>query len=182
VIPELDPSGGLLPPGRYRASRAEVYQRFVDGRGERRQHLWRDWESATSLLGRHVHVNACWLYGRFLSEEPEPEVVSCVYWAEDLELSKAHLDPASANILRAFAQRATLRRVVGVRVDTSVVAWHCQPDTEIEDRYLPQYLERRGRVDDYLQRMRSGPMGSPPVRQDALPRCGYVEVIVDDYQ
>ncbi|KAA8939197.1 MAG: hypothetical protein F6Q13_19405, partial [Mycobacterium sp.] len=44
--------------------------------------MWRDWESATSLLGRHVHVNACWLYGRFLSEEPEPEVVSCVYWAE----------------------------------------------------------------------------------------------------
>ncbi|GAB4986810.1 hypothetical protein MAHJHV61_29380 [Mycobacterium avium subsp. hominissuis] len=67
-------------------------------------------------------------------------------------------------------------------MDTSVVAWHCQPDTEIEDRYLPPYLERRGRVDDYLQRIRSGPMGSPPARQDALPRCGYVEVIVDDYQ
>ncbi|MBV8180830.1 MAG: hypothetical protein JO045_18935 [Mycobacterium sp.] len=108
--------------------------------------------------------------------------MSCVYWAEDLELSKAHLDSASANILRAFAQRGMLRRVVGVRVDTLVVAWHCQPDTQIEDHYLPPYLERRGRVDDYLQRMRSGPTGSPPARDDALPRCGYVEVIVDDYQ
>ncbi|WP_343576929.1 hypothetical protein [Mycobacterium sp.] len=182
MIPELEPPGGLLPPGRYRATRVEVYQRFVDGRGEHRQRVWRDWESATSLLGRHVHLNACWLYGRFLSDDPEPEVVSCVYWAEDLELSKAQLDPASANILRAFAQRGTLRRIVGVQVDTSVVAWHCQPDPEIEDRYLPPYLERRGRVDDFLQRTRCGPMGSPPVREDALPRCGYVEVIVDDYQ
>lgn len=100
LLDALDPMGrrrrgGVAfhgaPPGRYRATRAEVYQRFVNGRGEHRQRVWRDWESATSLLGRHVHVNACWLYGRFLSDEPEPEVVACVYWAEDLELSKAHL-------------------------------------------------------------------------------------------
>jgi hypothetical protein len=129
-----------------------------------------------------VHVNAAWLYGPFLSDQLKPDVVSCVYWAEDLELSKAHLDPASANILRAFAQRGTLRRVAGLQVDTFLVAWYCQPDAQIEDHYLPGYLERRGRVDDYLQRMRYRPTGSPPVREDALPRCGYVEVIVDDYQ
>jgi hypothetical protein len=61
VIPELDPSRGLLPPGRYRASQAEVNKRFVDARGEQRQRVWRDWESATSLLRRHVHLNAAWL-------------------------------------------------------------------------------------------------------------------------
>jgi hypothetical protein len=182
VIPELDPSRGLLPPGRYRASRAQVYGRFVDGCGEQRGRVWRDWESATSLLCRHVHLNAAWLYGPFLSDQPQPDVVSCVYWAEDLELSKAQLDPASANILGAFAQRGMLRRILGLRVDTFLVAWHCQPDTQIADHYLAGYLQRRGRVDDYLQRMRSGPTGSPPAREDALPRCGYVEVIVDDYQ
>lgn len=182
LIPELDPSHGLLPPGRYRATRAEVHQRFVDGRGTHRQRLWQDWESATNLLRRHVHVNAAWLYGQFFSDDPEPGLVSCVYWAEDLELAKAHLNSSSVSILHAFAQRGKVRRVIGAQVDTQLVAWHCQPDTQIEDRYLRPYLQRRGQVDDYLQRMYLGLRGSQPARQDALPRQGYVEVIVDDYQ
>lgn len=182
MIPDLDPRHGLLPPGRYRATREEVHERFVDGRGVHRERLWRDWRVATSLLRRHVHVNAAWLYGRFLSDDPEPEVVQCLYWAEDLELGQAHLDPSSANILRAFSQRGKVRDIVGVRVETHLVAWHCQPDTNNEDHYLSPYLERRGQVDDYLQRMRCGPRGSVLAREDALPRRGYVEVIVDDYQ
>jgi hypothetical protein len=79
VIPGLSPSHALLPLGRYRATRTEVYHRFVDGHGARRQRLWADWESATGLLCRHVHVNAAWLYGRLLSDDAEPELVSCVY-------------------------------------------------------------------------------------------------------
>jgi hypothetical protein len=182
VIPDLDPRQGMLPPGRYRATRDEVYQRFVHGQGTVRGRLWRDWGSATTLLCRHVHVNAAWLYGRFLSEDPEPEVVSCVYWAEDLELGKANLDPTSNTILRAYAQRGMVRDIVGVKVDTHLVAWHCQPDPQTEDRYHSPYLVRRGRLDDVLQRIRSGPRGSQPAREDALPRRGYVEVIVDDYR
>jgi hypothetical protein len=69
-----------------------------------------------------------------------------------------------------------------VQVDTQLLAWHCQPDPNTEDRYLTPYLERRGQVDDYLQRIRCGTRGSIPARDDALPRRGYVEVIVDDYQ
>ncbi|GAY19105.1 hypothetical protein [Mycobacterium sp. shizuoka-1] len=182
MIPDLDGSHGQLPPGRYRASRGELHDRFVDGRGAHRQQLWADWESATSLLCRHVTVNAAWLYGQFVSDDPDPEILSCVYWAEDLELAKARLNPSSATILAAFAQRGKVRRTVGLQVDTYLMAWHCQPDTSIEDRYLAPYLQRRGWVDDHLQRMRWGPRGSPPSREDALPRRGYVEVIVDDYQ
>jgi hypothetical protein len=109
-------------------------------------------------------------------------VVSCVYWAEDVELGKARLDRTSAIILQAFAQRGKVRRIIGVQVDTLLMAWHCQPDTSIGDRYQAPYLQRRGMVDDHLQRIRCGPRGSHPAREDALPRCGYVEVIVDDYQ
>jgi hypothetical protein len=86
-----------------------VHQRFVDGRGALRRRLWQDWESATNLLRRHVHVNAAWLYGQFLSDAPDPQVVSCVYWAEDLELAKAHLNPASIKLLAAFAERDKVR-------------------------------------------------------------------------
>lgn len=182
MIPDLDGTDGLLPPGQYRANRVEVYERFVQGRGAHRRRLWADWESATSLLRRNVHVNAAWLHGAFLSHEPEPEVVSCVYWAEDVELGQARLNPTSATVLLAFAQRGKVRRTVGAQVDTLLMAWHCQPDPAIEDRYLAPYLQRRGVVDDHLQRNRCGPRGSQPVRDDALPRCGYVEVIVDDYQ
>ena len=181
MIPELDHPVGYCRPAATRPAGLR-YTSDSSTAGEHRQRVWRDWESATSLLGRHVHVNACWLYGRFLSDEPEPEVVSCVYWAEDLELSKAHLDPASANILRAFAQRATLRRVVGVRVDTSVVAWHCQPDTEIEDRYLPRIGSDEAGSMITCSECVSGPTGSPRRARTRCHAAGYVEVIVDDYQ
>lgn len=109
---------GALPPGRYRATKDQVRARFVDGRGPRRARLWRDWQSVTNLLARHVRVNAAWLYGPFLSEAADPAVVHCVYWAEDLELGKAELDPTVKSLLRAFALPGQVRRLVGVQVDT----------------------------------------------------------------
>lgn len=84
-------------------------------------------------------------------------------------------------MLRAFASPGEVHKVVGVDVDTRLAAWHCQPDTQIDDNYYAEYLYSRGQVDDVLQRRRSGTAGSAPVRLDALPRRGYLEVTLDDY-
>lgn len=119
MIPELG-SGGALPPGRYRATREQLQATFVEGWGKARADLWRDWSTATNLLGRYVHVNAAWLYGPFLSEATTPETLHCVYWAEDLELDKARLDDTARNLLRAFAVPGEVRRMVGLNVATQL--------------------------------------------------------------
>ncbi|BBB40374.1 DUF6932 family protein [Mycobacteroides abscessus] len=181
MIPELSPEYGLLPAGRYRTTREEVRTRFVDGRSERRAKLWSDWEMAITLLGHHVPINAVWLHGTFLSDADQPQPVQCLYWVEDLELGKARLDPVSGPLLRAFAMPGEVRRIVGVQVDTQLVPWHCQPDPQDPDDYYAPYLQRRGMVDDLLQRVAAGPVGAARTRIDALPRRGYLEVIVDGY-
>ena len=180
MLPESGPDG-MLPPGRYRMTRDEVRARFVDGRGTQRAALWRDWEAATSLLGRTVAINAAWLHGAFLSNADQPPTVQCVYWAEDHELGKARLDPTAAKVLRAFALPGEVRRVVGVKVDTGLAGWHCRPDMRDRDERFAQYALRRGEIDDLLQRSSSGLRGAEPVREDAVPRRGYVEVIIGGY-
>lgn len=107
--------------------------------------------------------------------------MQCVYWAEDHELGKARLDPVVAKVLRAFALPGEVRRGVGVKVDTALVAWHCQPDMRNRDEYFAQYTSRRGEVDDLLQRVPTGPRGAALGREDAVPRRGYVEVLIDGY-
>lgn len=171
----------MLPPGRYRVTQNELHDRFVDGRGQQRAELWRDWEVATRLLGRCIPINAAWLYGAFLSDADDPTTVQCVYWAEDVELGKARLDPSTSKVLRAFAAPGEVNRVVGVKVDTALAGWHCQPDLRHRDEYGIQYMTRRGEVDDLLQRVASGLRGAEPVRDDAAPRRGYVEVIIGGY-
>ncbi|MBE5494402.1 DUF6932 family protein [Mycobacteroides abscessus] len=180
MLPELDVDG-QLPPGRYRVTQEEIYVRFVEDRPPRRHLLWGDWQAMTNLLRRYTPVNAAWLYGPFLTEIAEPPAIHCLYWVEDLELDKANLDPDAHNMLRAFASPGEVHKVVGVDVDTRLAAWHCQPDTQIDDNYYAEYLYSRGQVDDVLQRRRSGTAGSAPVRLDALPRRGYLEVTLDDY-
>jgi hypothetical protein len=181
VIPESSPEHGLLPAGRYRTTRDEICARFVTGRGERRTKLWGDWELATTLLGHHLPINAAWLHGTFFSDLTDPQPVQCLYWAEDLELGKARLDPVSGPLLRGFSMPGQVRRIVGIEVDTQLAPWHCQPDPQDPDDYYAPYLQRRGMLDDLLQRVVSGPAGAVRTRLDALPRRGYLEVIIDGY-
>lgn len=180
VLPELGPDG-MLPPGRYRATGDELHARFVAGRGERRAQLWRDWMSATKVLGRLVPVNAVWLHGSFVSDAPAPEWVQCVYWAEDVEVNSAGVKPPVAKALSAFAAPGKVHEALGVKVDTRLLHWHCQPDMRFRDEYYATYTMFRGEMDDQVQRVASGLRGSEPAREDAFPRCGYVEVIIRDF-
>ena len=177
VIPQIGPDE-TLPPGRYRATRDELHTRFVDGHDPMRALLWRDWTSATNLLGRYVHLNAAWLYGPFLSTAAQPRTVNCLYWAEDVELDKAFLDATAARFLRVFAVPGHIRRLTGLKVDTHVAAWHCQPDLKARDDRYDRYTQHRGTMDDLLQRAVTAGVAT---RADAWPQRGYVEVIIDDY-
>lgn len=171
----------MLPPGRYRATSDEVYARFVAGRGEHRAQLWRDWESATNVLARQIPLNAVWLHGPFVSDAPAPEMVQCVYWAEDVEVNSAGANPRVKRVLSTFAMPGKVRQALGMKVDTRLLHWHCQPDMRYRDEYYATYTMFRGELDDRVQRVTTGMRGAEPVREDAFPRRGYVEVIIGDF-
>jgi hypothetical protein len=182
VIPPFANPTGALPVGRYLTTVDEIHARFVENKSARRQEIWDDWNKATALLRSHVPLCGVWLSGSFLTEKDEPDDVDCVYWAEDGEINRARANPISATVIDVFAQKDALRNLVGLRVDTFVVPWNCCADLAKATIVTLSYFQSRGHWDDFWQRMRSGPKGAPAVRVDALPRRGYLEVILDGFR
>lgn len=160
----------------------EIHADFVAGKSPRREKVWNDWQAATALLRQHVPVSAAWVGGSFLTSKAEPDDIDCVYWVDSVALQNAHLNPASAQVIQVFAGQRMLRDLVGLEVDTFVVAWSCCPDIAQAAPHTGRYWSSRGYWDDFWSRMRSGPKGAPAVRDDALPRRGYLEVIFDGFK
>lgn len=182
LIPGLDASTGALPAGRYPATLAEIQAEFVDGKGPVRERVWYDWLKATELLQRHVAVLAAWVGGSFFTSKDEPDDIDCVYWVDYMALKIAQLNPTSAHMVEVFSKKDQIRKLVGLRVDTFVVAWNCCPDITQAMPDTREYWRARGHWDDFWARMRSGPKGAPAARTDALPRRGYLEVIFDGFK
>ncbi|OBH55023.1 hypothetical protein A5687_03350 [Mycobacterium mantenii] len=182
MIPPFANPTGALPVGRYLTTADEIHSRFVDNKSARRQEVWDDWNKATTLLNSHLPICAVWLSGSFLTQKDEPDDVDCVYWAEDTEIDRARTNPISATIIDVFAQKDALRSLVGLRVDTFVVPWNCCSDLANATIATASYFQNRGHWDDFWQRMRSGGKGAAAVREDALPRRGYLEVILDGFR
>lgn len=182
LIPALETTTGALPVGRYPASLAEIHAQFVAGNTPAREKVWNDWQKATALLQHHVPVLAAWLSGSFFTSKDEPDDIDCVYWVGYLDLKAAQLNPASAHVVEVFSKKDELRKLVGLQVDTFVVAWYCCPDITQPMPDTSQYWAARGHWDDFWSRIRSGPKGAPVVRADALPRRGYLEVIFDGFK
>jgi hypothetical protein len=181
LIPALDATTGALPVGRYPVSLAEIHDEFVAGKAPAREKVFNDWQKATALLRQHVPLLAAWVGGSFVTSKAEPDDIDCVYWVDYMELSSARLRPASARMVEVFANHE-LRKLVGLQVDTFVIAWYCCPDTSQAMPHTWDYWSMRGHWDDFWSRMRSGPKGAPVVRDDALPRRGYLEVIFDGFK
>jgi hypothetical protein len=182
LIPALEAATGALPVGRYPASLAEIHGQFVVGRAPERQKVWNDWQTATALLRKHVPILAAWVGGSFFTSKDAPDDIDCVYWVEYFDLVAARLNPASTAVVEVFSQQHELRKLVGLQVDTFIVAWNCCPDITQSMPHTRAYWGDRGFWDDFWSRMRSGPKGAPAVRTDALPRRGYLEVIFDGFK
>lgn len=85
-------------------------------------------------------------------------------------------------MVSVFSQGPTFHAQRGLRLDTYVLAWRCIPDLGNDVAGLgPGYYGPRGRWDDFWQRNRTTPKGSPPVPADCPPRRGYLEVKLGDY-
>jgi len=186
MIPTADPTTGFLPLGRYASTLAEVEAEFVTAPqwsgSVARPEIWSEFVSATTHLRSIVPVCNVWISGSFLTQKAEPDDIDVMYWVEDRHV--AAIDPSRVVDLLVLQKFATnqLRNDLNLRIDSRVGQWHARPEPAFmntpEDR---NHMITRGFWDDFWQRARSGAKGDPPVRTDALPKRGYIEVVLDGH-
>lgn len=172
-IPALAPSG-LLPLGRWVATPEEVYSTFVSGHGAVREKVWTDWIELTTALREIVPVPAAWLGGSLLSSKAEPGDVDSVYLVEWRHLAVAKVDQAAANFLQIVASNS-VKSALKLSVDSFILEWAPLPGVA-PSALAGSYLGDRGYWDDLWTRQRSA-----DARAAAIPKRGYLEVILDGY-
>mgnify|MGYP001188826815 CR=1 FL=1 len=182
AVPAIDATTGHLDVGRHGATLDELKARFVDApeyaQSMTRRSIWSDFESATAGLRGRLPVAWVWISGSFISTKLDPDDIDVIYWCEDVNLDSVS-DLRDKFMIELFATNA-LRATFNLRVDSRIGRWHIRPEPGIQDTTEHHnYAKQRGFWDDFWLRRRSGPKGSPAVREDALARRGYVEVFLD---
>jgi len=186
MIPMADVSTGFLPLGRYSSSLVEVEAQFVADTkwttSATRAAIWEEFISATEQLRSVLPVCSVWISGSFLTQKLNPDDIDVLYWCENRHISAI---PSTRVVDRLMLQkfaRNELRSDLGLRIDSRVGEWHARPEPAFlntpEDR---AHIIARGFWDDFWQRARSGAKGAPAVRADAIPRRGYIEVMLDGH-
>lgn len=179
-IPELLPETGCLPHGRFPSTLEEIEERFVSSltndNGHRRK-LWGDFERATRAIRSVTPVASAWLGGSFVSDRVSPSDIDVVYLVRANEYDAITDDEKKKlNIFRG--ERKLFAK--DMRVDSYVIDWRPRGSERPEDNESNMNLARRGYWDDWFQRDRAP--GSPETDpNNAIPRRGYLEVVLDGY-
>ena len=167
--------GGSLPLGRWPATTSELEAAYVSGQSAQRQLVWSDWLELTTALREVVGaVPAAWLSGSFLTDKAEPQDLDAVYLIEWPVMRTVHADPQRAAFVQAVAA-SKVKETFGLSVDSYILEWWPTAGT-LPRPWASRYRDQRGYWDDLWSRQRS-----TDLRQDAMPRRGYVEVILDGY-
>jgi hypothetical protein len=184
VIPSLT-AAGALPRGRYPATVTEVESTFVADpmwdASTTRKTVWDDWIQVTAQARKVVPVAAAWLGGSFLTDKVDPDDLDVVYIIDSRQ-AVAVTSTLHRGFLSVLSQGDALRKLRGKRLDTFVVEWVPDPDGVRLVTGFEDYAANRGYWDDLWQRRLCGSKMAPRVPSDALPKRGYLEVILDDFQ
>lgn len=170
---------GHLPMGRHVCTLAEVERAYVpDAPADRRREIWTQWVGLTGALQSALgEVAACWLSGSFFSSKPVPGDIDCLYVVDIARLAKlsATEDPAAAGLVYAAATGGIKR--TGAMIDSYVLTWVPTPGVERDNPIQDQYHRNHGYRDDLWSRVRDVDR-----RLGAIPRRGYLEVLIDGYR
>lgn len=184
MIPPLT-AAGALPRGRHPATINEVESAFVTdpkwAASTTRRTVWDDWVQVTEQARKAVPIAAAWLGGSFLTDKANPDDLDVVYII-DSRRAAAVTSTLHRGFLAVLSQGDALRKLRGKRLDTFVIEWVPDPDGARLAPGFEDYAANRGYWDDLWQRRLSGPKMGPRVPSDALPKRGYLEVILDDFQ
>lgn len=179
-IPSLQPLRGQqfhqLPLGRWPATLPEVESSFVTGQGAKRIAVWADCLQLISAVHAAVgHLPAIWLGGSLLSNKPEPGDADIVFLVEWRDLTAAKVDPQVANFLSLVAANE-VEAQFGLSVDSFIMEMLLFPGPTPSQADW-EALRWRGYWDLLWSRSRDSDRA-----KDALPRRGYLEVIIDGFE
>jgi hypothetical protein len=164
-------------PGRYRVTSGELHK--VAGFNVRRIELLKQLDEFISLVNLVVPICAMWVAGSFLTKKDAPGDIDVVLLVDEDRINGL-TDLGARNLVTPSGLRALADRR-GLDLDVYLLGWRARPSTGPEGPEDEAYLLYRGYWDDFWGRQRSVPKGHAPTRVCALPRRGYVEVIVNDY-
>ncbi|OBB95969.1 hypothetical protein A5782_05625 [Mycobacterium sp. 852002-40037_SCH5390672] len=119
-----------------------------------------------------------WISGSFLTDKAAPGDVDVVLLLDEDQLIQL-TDLGARRLVTPLGLRS-LVGTLGLELDVYILAWRARPDTA-PGPADEGYLHARGYWDDFWARQRTVAKGAAPTRACALPRRGYVEVILDDY-
>lgn len=146
-----------------------------------RAELWAELVKAIAFTKQAVgSVAAVWVAGSFATTKADPGDIDTTFIIEQSAFNRALKNQAQAQWVGLLANNSLPPQ--DFRLDTFVVPWRVMPDIKRGMTRAEAYFAERGHWDDFWQRQRTGPKGSASVRSDAIPRRGYLEVIVDGYQ
>lgn len=183
-IPDSFRVTGLLPLGRYQCTEREIRAEFVEhpdfSSSVTRGKIWNDWETARDTVRSLMTVHAVWIAGSFTTTKLDPGDVDVVFVVNGNEYDA--LPPNEQAIASLFARGSVGAVHHNLQVDSYMIPWRCFPiPNPGADPAQQAYFINRGYWDDFWLRNRSGPKGSSPVFEDAVPKRGYLEVSYDDY-
>lgn len=163
-------------PGRKRVSLKELAS--VAAFNTHRQELLQELETLFSLVKAVIPICAAWISGSYLTDKDQPGDVDVVLVFSEDDVNQL-TDPGHKRLVTPQGLRL-LAMAQALRVDVYLLVWRARP--EPTPTFLDRgYLMDRGYWDDFWLRMRTVPKGTPSTRDCALPRRGYVEVILDGY-
>lgn len=161
----------LLQPGRYPFSFDQVADHW--GFNSHRQALLNGFRAFLGEVQSVIPICAVWLSGSYLTAKETPGDLDATLVVPATELGNLQ---GADKLLVTPQGLQLLARKINVRVDAYVLPWQCIPQPDPNDPDHGRYLFTRGYWDDWWMRLRS----TTPT-EGALPRRGYVEVIVDGY-
>lgn len=172
---------GFTRPGRLQLTLDEFvlhYGPSTDFCGsEQRLKIWEQFAKVTQKLRDTLPVAAVWIGGSFVTHKVEPSDIDAVYIIDQNKYSI--LSETGKKRVTLYAMDGGLFNH-GIRVDSHVLDWTPHPELDWDNPLQIDYLKSRGYWDDFLQR-HAEDKNAPLIEDNAIPRRGYLEVILDGY-
>jgi Family of unknown function (DUF6932) len=185
-VPALHPITGQLPLGRHHCTMTEFESAFVPAAmfaaSNTRRIIWQDWTDAVAAIRSVVSTYAAWVSGSFASSKTDPNDMDIVFIVDGDMVDALPQASRMRSIIGAFASGPRFHQAAGRRLDTYIIPWYPIPDpaNDVAQRG-PIYYNPRGHWDDFWQRLRDSPKGTPATATDCNPKRGYLEVKLDEY-
>ncbi len=137
-----------------------------------REAVWSNFLTVVALIGRKkVRVPAAFVGGSFVTSVIDPSDVDAAIVIDSSRIT----NPTTLTAVRQIVHEPKSQ---GLQVDSFLILW--SPDGSHGGQEA-SYLSERGKWDDFWQRSVAKKDRLPSQRSHAMPKRGYLEVVLDGY-